>query len=96
MSIRSLTSRPLSDTLFRYLIKAWSGQNLNDMENSLQAIKSRHRIRTWIETSTDVISYLGYVALGLVTLYGLHETGFFSLLRRIKIKTYLPDYLALI
>ena len=58
-------------------------QSLDDMQTSLQTIKSRRRTRSWIVTSTDVLTYLGYAALIIVTLYMFYKTGFFDWLRRL-------------
>ncbi|XP_051167384.1 uncharacterized protein LOC127285425 [Leptopilina boulardi] len=57
-------------------------QSLNVMETSLQSIKSNRRTKTWIETSTDILTYLGYISLGVISLYSLYKIGFFDWLRQ--------------
>ena len=60
--------------------------NLNNVETALQDIRSRRQTHTWIETSTEVLTYLGYVAQGMITLYGLYKIGFSNLLSQLAPK----------
>ncbi|XP_051170402.1 uncharacterized protein LOC127287486 [Leptopilina boulardi] len=57
-------------------------QSLNNMENSLKAIKSNRRTRTWIETSTDILTYLGYLSLCIISVYSLYKIGLFDCIRK--------------
>ena len=43
--------------------------SLDDTENMLNSIVQHRRIKTTTETIMEYLSYLGYVSLGLVTLY---------------------------
>ena len=54
--------------------------SLDDAENILNSIATDRRIRTWKETATDWLSYLGCIALGLGTIYNLYKIGVFELI----------------
>lgn len=53
------------------------------METSLQKIKNLRRNKTWIETGTDILTYLGYASIGITTTYILYKLGFFALLAKL-------------
>lgn len=53
------------------------------MEISLKNIKANRRTRTWIETSTDILTYLGYVSLCIISVYSFYKIGFFDWIRRL-------------
>ena len=54
--------------------------SIDDAENMLNSIATDRRIRTWKETATDWLSYLGYIALGLGSIYTLYKIGVFELI----------------
>lgn len=58
-------------------------QSLDTMETSLQKIKNLRRNKTWIETGTDVLTYLGYASIGITTTYILYKLGFLALLAKL-------------
>lgn len=53
------------------------------METSLRAIKSSRRTRLWIETSTDILKYVGYISLGIITIYSFYKIGVFNWIKRL-------------
>ena len=38
------------------------GQSLDDLQNMLEKVKRNHRSHTWMETSSTVLTYLGYTS----------------------------------
>ena len=53
--------------------------SLDDTENMLQTIAQHRRTKTLTETALTYLSYLGYIALSLGTLYLAHRIGLLKL-----------------
>ena len=42
------------------------GQSLDDLQNMLGKVERNHRSHTWMETSSMVLTYLGYISLTII------------------------------
>lgn len=54
-------------------------RSIDTMEESIKGIKNNRRTKTWVETGSDILTYLGYSSLTLVTIYVLYKIGIFKL-----------------
>ncbi|XP_076395856.1 uncharacterized protein LOC143265783 [Megachile rotundata] len=53
--------------------------DLNHLKNTLSALRIQHRIHTTAAIAYNILTILGWVALGAITLYTLNKIGIFSI-----------------
>ncbi|XP_043479473.1 uncharacterized protein LOC122509439 [Leptopilina heterotoma] len=58
-------------------------RSIDTMEVSIQSIKNIRRTKSWVEKSTDILTYLGYTSLAAVTMYLLYKSGICKLFSKL-------------
>lgn len=59
-----------------------AGKSLDEIETVLNKVQSIRRSHSWKEKSTDILSYLGYTSLILVSVFALYKCGVCELIRK--------------
>ena len=59
-----------------------AGRTSNEIDNVLYKAINKRWTRTWTETITDTLTYLGYIALVLITLLSIYKCGICNLVRK--------------
>ena len=59
-----------------------SSRTLDEIENSLNKIKSERRARSWTDKASDTLSYLGYTALVTILLFLFYKCGILTLISK--------------
>lgn len=49
--------------------------NIDDIQATIDSIKSVHRTHTWAENTVSTLTYLGYISLGLIGVWALNKLG---------------------